>query len=46
MDSIFKVGFGIDLDSMSAPSEEGVRFVRAFDDANNLTLLRFVDLTW
>lgn len=46
MDSIFKVGFGIDLDNLSGPSGEGVRFSRAFDDANTLVFQRFVDITW
>ncbi|KAL9996726.1 putative abieta-7,13-dien-18-ol hydroxylase [Helianthus debilis subsp. tardiflorus] len=45
MDSIFKVGFGIELDNLGG-NEEGVRFSRAFDDANNLTYKRFVDVTW
>ncbi|KAI7755732.1 hypothetical protein M8C21_027774 [Ambrosia artemisiifolia] len=45
-DSIFKVAFGVDLDNLSGSNEEGVRFSRAFDDANELTCKRFVDLTW
>ncbi|MFS7926272.1 putative abieta-7,13-dien-18-ol hydroxylase [Helianthus anomalus] len=45
MDSIFKVGFGIELDNLGG-NEEGVRFSLAFDDANNLTYKRFVDPTW
>ncbi|XP_076942262.1 cytochrome P450 704C1-like, partial [Bidens hawaiensis] len=45
-DSIYKVGFGIDLDNLSGQNEEGVRFSRAFDIANNLTYKRFVDVTW
>ncbi|KAJ0860235.1 putative abieta-7,13-dien-18-ol hydroxylase [Helianthus annuus] len=45
-DSIFKVGFGIDLDNLSGRNEKGARFSRAFDDANNLTYKRFVDVTW
>lgn len=46
LDSIFKVAFGIDLDSMCGSSEEGVRFSNAFDDASALTLKRYVDITW
>ncbi|KAI7726090.1 hypothetical protein M8C21_024703, partial [Ambrosia artemisiifolia] len=46
MDSIFKVGFGIELNNLSGRNEEGVRFSRAFDDANNLTYKRFVDVSW
>nr|XP_043629397.1 cytochrome P450 704C1-like [Erigeron canadensis] len=46
MDSIFKVAFGIDLNNMSSPNEDGIRFSRAFDDANTLTAGRFVDVLW
>ncbi|KAI3504352.1 hypothetical protein L1887_32953 [Cichorium endivia] len=46
LDSIFKVAFGIDLDSMCGSSEEGVRFSNAFDDASAMTLKRYVDVTW
>ncbi|KAK1429577.1 hypothetical protein QVD17_11791 [Tagetes erecta] len=45
-DSIFKVAFGINLDNLSGSNEEGVRFSRAFDDANELTYNRLVDITW
>ncbi|GJT69180.1 cytochrome P450 704C1-like protein [Tanacetum coccineum] len=46
LDSIFKVAFGIDLDSMCGSNEEGVRFSNAFDDASALTLKRYVDIAW
>nr|GEX17471.1 cytochrome P450 704C1-like [Tanacetum cinerariifolium] len=46
LDSIFKVAFGIDLDSMCGSNEEGVRFTNAFDDASALTLKRYVDIAW
>ncbi|XP_076921559.1 cytochrome P450 704C1-like [Bidens hawaiensis] len=46
LDSIFKVAFGTDLDSMCGSSQEGVRFSNAFDDASALTLKRYVDITW
>ncbi|KAI3770248.1 hypothetical protein L6452_01375 [Arctium lappa] len=45
-DSIFKVGFGIDFDNVSGSNEKGARFCRAFDDANELVLRRFFDLSW
>ena len=45
-DSIFKVGFGIDVDNITGSSEEGIRFSRAFDDANTLILRRFFDISW
>nr|KAJ0218779.1 hypothetical protein LSAT_V11C300154710 [Lactuca sativa] len=46
LDSIFKVAFGIDLDSMCGSSEEGVRFSNAFDESSAMTLKRYVDITW
>nr|XP_043638168.1 cytochrome P450 704C1-like [Erigeron canadensis] len=45
-DSIFKVGFGVDLNNLSGATEENLKFMRAFDDANTLTYERFVDITW
>ncbi|XP_024966023.1 cytochrome P450 704C1-like [Cynara cardunculus var. scolymus] len=45
-DSIFKVAFGIDFDNISGSNEKGARFCRAFDDANELVLRRFFDLSW
>lgn len=46
LDSIFKVGFGVELDSMCGSNEEGVKFTSAFDDASALTLWRYVDVFW
>ncbi|WCJ28604.1 cytochrome P450 family 704 subfamily A polypeptide 2 [Euphorbia peplus] len=46
LDSIFKVAFGADLDSMCGSNEEGIIFSNAFDNASALTLLRYVDLFW
>ncbi|KAI7728121.1 hypothetical protein M8C21_028623 [Ambrosia artemisiifolia] len=45
-DSIFKVGFGFDLDTLSGLDEASNRFMKAFDEANSLTFWRFVDLLW
>ncbi|XP_020255567.1 cytochrome P450 704C1-like [Asparagus officinalis] len=45
MDSIFKVGFGIELNSLQG-SEEGNRFSNAFDRSSSLILLRYVDPFW
>lgn len=45
LDSIFKVGFGIELDSIYG-SHEGTRFANAFDDCSTLILWRHVDITW
>ena len=45
-DSIFRVGFGIELDNLFGSNEEGVKFSRAFDDANELTFRRYIDISW
>ncbi|KAI7745466.1 hypothetical protein M8C21_010482 [Ambrosia artemisiifolia] len=46
LDSIFKVGFGFDLDTLSGLDKASNRFMKAFDDANALVYWRFVDLLW
>ncbi|GAV75693.1 p450 domain-containing protein [Cephalotus follicularis] len=46
LDSIFKVAFGVELDSMCGSSEEGAKFSKAFDDASAMTLYRYVDILW
>nr|GEY48131.1 cytochrome P450 704C1-like isoform X1 [Tanacetum cinerariifolium] len=46
LDSIFKVGFGFDLDTLSGSDEASNRFMKAFDDSNELVYWRYVDLLW
>ncbi|CAI0547113.1 unnamed protein product [Linum tenue] len=46
LDSMFKVGFGMDLNALSGSDDLGQQFVRAFDDANSITFRRFVDMMW
>ncbi|KAL3536921.1 hypothetical protein ACH5RR_000287 [Cinchona calisaya] len=46
LDSIFKVAFGVELDSMCGSNEEGKRFSNAFDDASAMSLRRYVDISW
>jgi hypothetical protein len=46
LDSIFKVGFGVDLNSLSASDEFGNRFSKAFDDSNFIVYWRYVDVFW
>ncbi|RCV35056.1 hypothetical protein SETIT_7G208300v2 [Setaria italica] len=46
LDSIFKVGFGVNLGSLSGCSKEGAEFARAFDDASEQVMYRFFDLLW
>ncbi|XP_006339781.1 cytochrome P450 704C1-like [Solanum tuberosum] len=46
LDSIFRIAFGVELDSMCGSNDEGKKFINAFDDASELTLWRFVDILW
>ncbi|GAA0162987.1 oxygenase [Lithospermum erythrorhizon] len=46
LDSIFKVGFGVDLNCLEGSSQKGVEFIKAFDDSNELTYWRYVDPFW
>ncbi|KAK9040539.1 hypothetical protein V6N11_015687 [Hibiscus sabdariffa] len=48
MESIVKVGFGVDLNCMSLSSDkdEGMAFIKAFDDATQSVYFRYVDPLW
>ncbi|KAJ7951019.1 putative Cytochrome P450 [Quillaja saponaria] len=46
LDSIFKVGFGVELNCLEGSSNEGTAFTRAFDDSNALIYWRYVDPSW
>lgn len=46
LDSIFKVGFGVELDTLSCFNESGVRFSKAFDDSNSIVFSRYADIFW
>ncbi|KAJ8749030.1 hypothetical protein K2173_013474 [Erythroxylum novogranatense] len=46
LDSIFKVGFGVELNCLEASSVESTNFMRAFDEANALVYWRYVDPFW
>lgn len=46
LDSIFKVGFGVDLNCQEGSSRDGSVFIGAFDDSNALTYWRYVDPSW
>lgn len=46
LDSIFKVGFGIDINSLSGSDEFGNKFTKAFDDSNGLVYWRYVNPLW
>ncbi|XVF22676.1 hypothetical protein REPUB_Repub12eG0191600 [Reevesia pubescens] len=46
LDSIFKVAFGVELDSMCGSNVEGKEFTTAFDDSSAAILFRYVDIFW
>ncbi|KAF7027915.1 hypothetical protein CFC21_039904 [Triticum aestivum] len=50
LDSIFKIGFGVNLGALSGSNsnsnQEGAAFARAFDDASEQVLYRFFDPLW
>ncbi|KAJ7962248.1 putative Cytochrome P450 [Quillaja saponaria] len=46
LDSIFQVGFGVELNCLEGPTKEGSAFMKAFDDSNALIYWRFVDPFW
>ncbi|KAK0595998.1 hypothetical protein LWI29_011857 [Acer saccharum] len=45
-DSIFKVGFGVELNAVSGSNEFGNHFAKAFDDSNSIVFWRYVDPFW
>ncbi|KAJ3680064.1 hypothetical protein LUZ60_016342 [Juncus effusus] len=45
LDSIFKVGFGVELGALSG-LEEGKRFSKAFDETSCQLIYRYVDIFW
>ncbi|XP_075499848.1 cytochrome P450 704C1-like [Primulina tabacum] len=46
MDSMFKVGFGVDLNTLSGSDETSNQFIKAFDDSNVIIYWRYVDVLW
>ncbi|KAI9162109.1 hypothetical protein LWI28_023946 [Acer negundo] len=46
LDSIFKVGFGAELNALSDSNEFGNQFTKAFDDSNFIVFWRYVDPFW
>lgn len=46
LDSIFKVGFGVELNCLEGSNKEGTEFMKAFDDSNSLVYRRYVDPLW
>ena len=45
LDSICKVGFGVEIGTL-APNLPDNRFAQAFDNANIIVTLRFIDPLW
>ncbi|KAL0711363.1 hypothetical protein Bca4012_018341 [Brassica carinata] len=46
LESIFKVGFGVELKCLHEFSKEGEEFMEGFDEGNVATSLRFIDPLW
>ncbi|KAF6160308.1 hypothetical protein GIB67_019077 [Kingdonia uniflora] len=46
LDSIFKVGFGVELNCLGGSTEKVSTFIKAFDDSNELVYWRYADLFW
>nr|ATG29922.1 CYP704C10 [Taxus chinensis] len=47
MDSISKIGFGVEMNSLSkSNSGPEASFTRAFDTANSMVLWRYLDIAW
>jgi hypothetical protein len=46
LDSMFKVGVGTELNTLSGSDESSIQFSNAFDEASSLVYYRYVDLFW
>ena len=46
LDSIFKVGFGVELNCLEGSNKEGLAFMNAFDESHGLLNWRYVDPFW
>ncbi|XP_027771764.1 cytochrome P450 704C1-like isoform X1 [Solanum pennellii] len=46
LESIFKVGFGVDLNCLDGSSGDDNEFIKAFDDSNAMSYWRYVDPFW
>ena len=46
MDSIFKVGFGFELNTLFGLDESSIQFSEAFDEANSPVYHRYLDIFW
>ena len=46
LDSIFEVGFGVELNCLEGSSKEGTEFMKAFDGSHALIWWRYLDPLW
>lgn len=46
LDSISKVGFGVELNCLEGSNKEGLEFMKAFDDSHFLIAWRYLDPFW
>ncbi|KAH7519547.1 hypothetical protein FEM48_Zijuj08G0048600 [Ziziphus jujuba var. spinosa] len=46
LDSLFKVGFGVELSCLEGTNREGGAFMKEFDESNALVHWRYVDPLW
>ncbi|XP_068636121.1 cytochrome P450 704C1-like [Aristolochia californica] len=46
LDSIFEVGFGVDLNCLEGSSKSASAFIKAFDESNALVYWRYADFLW
>ncbi|XP_042462237.1 cytochrome P450 704C1-like isoform X1 [Zingiber officinale] len=46
MDSIFRIGFGVELNCLDSSDQEGNEFAKSFDVANEMLILRYVNPLW
>lgn len=46
MDSIFKIGFGMELNCLDDSDNRGSEFAKAFDVSNEFIMMRYVNAFW
>lgn len=46
LDSIFKVGFGVDLNCLEGTNARGLEFIKSVDEANEIISGRYIDPMW
>ncbi|WOL05720.1 Cytochrome P450 [Canna indica] len=46
MDSIFRIGFGVELNCLDGSGRHGIEFAEAFDAGNELIVIRYLNPFW